>query len=185
VRDHRRDRYCAIVGGYVVRDPQLAPLTGRYLYGDHCQTRLRSAALVLPPERVRDDVPAHLRIAGLNSFGEDACGHIYAASAGGLVGRIDGDRFVPCPGGGPSLRIAARPGRARVRMSIGCDRPCAARIADPVDAATTAPARRARVSLALPPHRAKVLIGVTAVDAAGNRTVGSAKVRVRQHVRHG
>src|SRR5215213_5024777 len=32
---------CAIIGGYVVRDPSLAGLTGRYLYGDTCRSDLR------------------------------------------------------------------------------------------------------------------------------------------------
>jgi hypothetical protein len=35
--------FCAIVGGYVVRDPGLPTLTGRYLYGDNCEPRLWSA----------------------------------------------------------------------------------------------------------------------------------------------
>ena len=31
------DGYCAIIGGYVVRDAGLPTLAGRYLYGDFCQ----------------------------------------------------------------------------------------------------------------------------------------------------
>ena len=38
------DAFCAIVGGYVVRDPGLPTLNGRYLYGDNCQPPLYSAA---------------------------------------------------------------------------------------------------------------------------------------------
>ena len=33
---------CSIVGGYVVRDPKLKRLRGRYVYGDYCSGELRS-----------------------------------------------------------------------------------------------------------------------------------------------
>ena len=36
---------CAIIGGHVVRDPALAGLTGRYLYGDLCRNDLRTLDL--------------------------------------------------------------------------------------------------------------------------------------------
>ena len=39
---------CAILGGYVVRDPQLTGLTGRYLYGDLCRPDLRTLNLGHP-----------------------------------------------------------------------------------------------------------------------------------------
>jgi hypothetical protein len=124
--------FCAIIGGYVVRDPTLGPLTGRYVYGDNCNTELRSAVLAKPA--ATDDAGTGLTVGGLTSFGEDSCGHIYAASGSGstngIVYRIDGDAFTPCPespvdyptptppGGSP----APTPGtpdkrRPRVRMS--------------------------------------------------------------------
>jgi glucose/arabinose dehydrogenase len=88
--------FCAIIGGFVVRDPALADLAGRYVYGDNCQAGLRSAVLALP--RATDDRPVGLRIAGLSSFGEDSCGHVYAASLAGPVYRLDGDvPPAPCP----------------------------------------------------------------------------------------
>ena len=37
-----RDEGCSITGGYVVRDPELRSLYGRYLYGDYCAGELRS-----------------------------------------------------------------------------------------------------------------------------------------------
>ena len=49
-RATRRDGYCSIIGGYVVRDPGLPTLAGRYLYGDYCKP---AAALVGPGERRR------------------------------------------------------------------------------------------------------------------------------------
>jgi hypothetical protein len=42
---------CSITGGYVVRDPSLAALAGRYLYGDFCTGELRTADLAAGTER--------------------------------------------------------------------------------------------------------------------------------------
>ena len=40
--------WCSITGGYVVRDPALPELYGRYVYGDYCKGELWSAALSPP-----------------------------------------------------------------------------------------------------------------------------------------
>ena len=68
---------CAIIGGFVVRDPTLTDLAGRYLYGDLCRTDLRT--LDLGPGGP-DPRPAGLATstASLISFGEDARGCVYA-----------------------------------------------------------------------------------------------------------
>ena len=71
---HCGDGFCSITGGYVVRDPGLPTLLGRYLYGDFCNATLRSVDLANPasdaavgphvaqPELVRRGrVRAHLR----------------------------------------------------------------------------------------------------------------------------
>ena len=42
---HAGAGFCAIVGGYVVRDHSLGGLYGRYIYGDYCNSRLYSARL--------------------------------------------------------------------------------------------------------------------------------------------
>ncbi len=73
---------CAILGGYVVRDPSLGDLYGRYLYGDLCSGRIRSLDLASP---FPSDRYEGLEIANLNSFGEDACGRLYAISGNGAV----------------------------------------------------------------------------------------------------
>ena len=39
------DNFCSITGGYVVRDPGLPTLLGRYVYGDFCNAALRSVDL--------------------------------------------------------------------------------------------------------------------------------------------
>jgi glucose/arabinose dehydrogenase len=93
---HSSTDFCAIIGGYVVRDSSLPELLGRYVYGDNCADGIRSVTL----PTARDDAATGLSIAGLTSFGEDSCGHLYATSGQGPVYRIDGDAFTPCPEGG-------------------------------------------------------------------------------------
>jgi hypothetical protein len=88
------DGYRAIIGGYVVRDPALTGLTGRYLYTDLVVTELRSAA----PADWTDDVGTGVSVPGsVTSFGEDSCGHLYVSSTNGTVYRIDDASFTPCP----------------------------------------------------------------------------------------
>jgi glucose/arabinose dehydrogenase len=83
-----RDEGCSITGGYVVRDPSLPSLVGRYLYGDYCAGELRS--FVPSVAGARGDRPLGLNVSGLSSFGEDAAGHIYAISLDGPVFRLVG-----------------------------------------------------------------------------------------------
>jgi glucose/arabinose dehydrogenase len=77
---------CTIIGGYVVRDRALGGLYGRYVYGDLCDARLRSA--VLRPGRARGDRRIGVRVRSLSSFGEDGLGRVYAVSLGGAVYRL-------------------------------------------------------------------------------------------------
>jgi hypothetical protein len=85
---------CAIIGGYVARDPALAGLTGRYLYGDLCNGELRSLDLADP---FASDRSEHLSVPGLNSFGEDSCGRLYTVSGSGQVARVVGAQPSACP----------------------------------------------------------------------------------------
>ena len=79
----------AITGGYVVRDPGLTELAGRYLYTDSCLERIRSAVLGLPT--AVDDRPEGLQVEIPVSFGEDACGRVYVVSYYGEISRfVDG-----------------------------------------------------------------------------------------------
>jgi hypothetical protein len=143
-KDHSGDGFCAIIGGYVVRDATLGSLAGRYVYGDNCADGIRSA--VLAPGAATGDADTGLSVAGLSSFGEDSCGHVYATSLSGPVYRIDGDAFTPCPepappGGGPppptadtrapTVRIGSqrrqRPLRVHgFRLAMSCDERCGA-----------------------------------------------------------
>ena len=78
--------YCAIIGGYVVRDHTLGSLYGRYLFGDYCRPQIESVKL-------RRGHATGLRATGLqvstlSSMGQDASGHIYLTSLNGPVYRI-------------------------------------------------------------------------------------------------
>ena len=78
--------WCSIIGGYVVRDPDLPSLRGRYVYGDFCREELRSVRL--RPGGADDDRGTGLRVPSLSSFGEDGAGRVYAASLEGPVYRL-------------------------------------------------------------------------------------------------
>jgi glucose/arabinose dehydrogenase len=79
---------CAVTGGYVVRDPELRSLYGRYLYGDFCEGELRSFTAD-PGGEAGDDTALGVQIPSLSSFGEDAAGHLYATSLEGPVYRLE------------------------------------------------------------------------------------------------
>jgi glucose/arabinose dehydrogenase len=78
---------CAVTGGYVVRDPGLPSLAGRYLYADFCVGDIRS----LDPYASNPsatDASTGLAVNSPSSFGEGARGRIYVASLTGDVLRI-------------------------------------------------------------------------------------------------
>jgi glucose/arabinose dehydrogenase len=85
VRTHSAG-WCAITGGYVVRDRSLRGVYGHYVYGDLCKSGLRS--VVLGAGAAHGDRALGVSVAQLVSFGEDAAGHVYAVSLNGPVYRI-------------------------------------------------------------------------------------------------
>jgi glucose/arabinose dehydrogenase len=87
VQQSHSDGWCAIIGGYVVRDRSLRGLYGRYLYGDNCKTGIRS--VVLSPGHASHDRRISLAVAALSSFGEDARGRVYVTSLSGPVYRLE------------------------------------------------------------------------------------------------
>jgi hypothetical protein len=128
------DALSSIAGGYVVRDPALPDLLGRYLYADTYQGAIR--AVTLAPGGATADGDTGLRVSTLSSFGEDACGRVYAASLDGPVYRLaqSGECVLPptmtTASGGDlaapvlTLRAAARqrPWRTGVvRLRVSCD----------------------------------------------------------------
>jgi Glucose / Sorbosone dehydrogenase len=97
---------CAIIGGYVVHDPQLGSLVGRYIYGDNCSPGIRSIEPTAADPYATDRGEG-IAVKGLTSFGEDSCGRLYAISSSGGVGvvyRLVGAAPTVCPvatGAGP------------------------------------------------------------------------------------
>jgi glucose/arabinose dehydrogenase len=84
---HSRDGgSCSIIGGYVVRDPHLRQLRGRYLYADYCSGQLRS--LVPHLHRAAHDHRLGLSVPSPTSFGEDTRGRVYVCSQEGPVYRL-------------------------------------------------------------------------------------------------
>ncbi len=80
--------YCAIVGGFVVRDRSLPSLYGRYLFGDNCRSPIESVKL--SRGRAIGLRATGLSVPSASSFGEDARGHIYVCSLQGAVYRLAG-----------------------------------------------------------------------------------------------
>ncbi len=78
--------YCAIIGGYVVRDRSLPSLYGRYLFGDFCRPQIESVKL--QRGRASGLRATGLQVSATSSFGQDADGHIYITSLNGPVYRI-------------------------------------------------------------------------------------------------
>ena len=79
------DPTCAVTGGYVVRDPELPQLEGRYVYADFCQSVLRSFE---PGAEARDDRSLGIVFERIASFAEDNAGHVYALSLNGEIARL-------------------------------------------------------------------------------------------------
>ena len=79
--------FCSVTGGYVVRDPALRSLAGRYVYGDFCDRRIMSARL-RPGRRATGRALPGIQVAGVSSFGQDARGRVYVTSLEGPVYRL-------------------------------------------------------------------------------------------------
>jgi glucose/arabinose dehydrogenase len=77
---------CAIIGGYVVRQPALGSLRGRYLYADAYKGQLRSFV----PHRHHGtrDRALGVHVDHPSSFGKGARGRIYVTSLDGPVYRL-------------------------------------------------------------------------------------------------
>jgi glucose/arabinose dehydrogenase len=83
------DGRCSIVGGYVVRQPAVPELDGRYVYGDYCDGILRSRSLSLEGDTPVGSPSAPLQVDNLSSFGQDSLCRVYVVSIGGPVYRLD------------------------------------------------------------------------------------------------
>src|SRR5918998_798054 len=69
-----------VIGGYVVRDPDLPAFAGRYLFG-----RFNSGIFQL---EANGTATSKASVSTLSGFGEDGTGHLYVTSLGGPVYRL-------------------------------------------------------------------------------------------------
>jgi glucose/arabinose dehydrogenase len=84
---HSRDGgSCSIIGGYVVHDPSLPSLRGRYLYSDYCSGQLHS--LIPHLHGAGKDRRLGIEAPSPTSFGEDDRGRIFVCSQEGGVYRL-------------------------------------------------------------------------------------------------
>jgi hypothetical protein len=77
---------CSVVVGVFVRDPELPSLAGRHVYGDFCETMVRSFRL--ENGRAVDRQELGVTVFVMSSFGTDAAGHVYVTSLAGPVFRL-------------------------------------------------------------------------------------------------
>jgi glucose/arabinose dehydrogenase len=80
----------SIIGGYVDRDANTPSLTGKYVYGDFCNGDIRS--VTLSSSGAAGDAATGLTVPHVDTFGEDPCGRLYAASFDGKIYRIKDGR---------------------------------------------------------------------------------------------
>ena len=79
------DGFCAVIGGYVVRDKSVPAIDGRYVYSDNCNGTLRSFD---PSNPANSDGSTGLDVSAPSSFGLDSKGHVYVTSLAGPVYRL-------------------------------------------------------------------------------------------------
>ncbi|MCW2997182.1 MAG: Glucose/sorbosone dehydrogenase-like protein [Solirubrobacterales bacterium] len=88
--------WCSVIGGYVVRDPTVPDLLGRYVYSDYCKNEIRSAAIAGGVASGDAPVPGLAALTRTTTFGEDAAGRVYVASQDNAIYRLE---QVPGTGG--------------------------------------------------------------------------------------
>src|SRR3954453_5448364 len=80
VKNHGSDGFCAIIGGYVVHNPNLSLLNGRYVYSDNCNGDIRSLKPTTP--KASGDANTGLSVPNPSGFGIGGSGQLYVASLG-------------------------------------------------------------------------------------------------------
>jgi hypothetical protein len=119
---------CAIIGGFVVRDPSVADLDGRFVYADFCTAEVRSFA---PANPAGSDSSTGLSVGEVTSFGEDSCGRVYVLSRAGTVSRLVGSNPANCTrlvGSHVSIKASSRRVAKGARvLLVARVKPCTAR----------------------------------------------------------
>ena len=110
--------WVSITGGYVVRDPSLPELNGRYVYADYGLGDVYSADLAAGQTR---DTGLHADT--VSSFGEDASGRVYVVSLEGTVYRLVADGTgTTGAGGGDCGQATGAPGDGTTGTPSGGER---------------------------------------------------------------
>ncbi len=130
--DYSKASSRAITGGYVVRDPALTGLVGRYLYADYFDGAIRS--IRVDPANTDDQSTGAPATPNLSSFGQDSDGHLYttdlddgrvyrltAGTVAGTLGHVQvgGGLNMPTyvtspPGDSSRLFVTEQEGRVRL-----------------------------------------------------------------------
>jgi glucose/arabinose dehydrogenase len=112
----------SVTGGYVIRDGALPSLLGRYVYADSYAAfggELRTAKL--SEGGPSGDSGLGLFAPSVVSFGEDACAHIYVATLGGAVDRLEPTNGpFPCAPQNPAGGGSAQPPQAPPLAGVSC-----------------------------------------------------------------
>ncbi len=121
----------------MVRDPGLPTLKGQYIYGDNCNT----AIWVMTARTGANDRKTGLSVSRLTSFGQDSCGHVYAASLEGHVYRLQDGALSPCTVNGtptdttpPKVSVAVSGlkkalRKHKLRVAMRCNERCSVTVA--------------------------------------------------------
>jgi glucose/arabinose dehydrogenase len=105
----------AVNGGYVIRDGALPSLLGRYIYADSFAGLGNELHIVqLSAGSSSGDSSLGLSATNVVSFGEDACAHIYVATLGGTLYRLEptSGPFPCAPQTPPPAQSLSPPGTA-------------------------------------------------------------------------
>jgi glucose/arabinose dehydrogenase len=110
---------CAVTGGYVVRDPGLPSLRGRYIYADFCIDAIRGFGL--GPDGASGDATIGVPLSSISSFGEGVRGQIYVVSLEGGVYRLEesGAAGTLYPRARSSVPLGSDPSRGVARAGDG------------------------------------------------------------------
>ena len=87
VWEYGRDQGCSVTGGFVYRGSAINELTGSYVFGDYCTSRLW-AVQISSGEVLYRDLGVNVPGGSLASFGQDANGELYTLSLSGPVSRV-------------------------------------------------------------------------------------------------
>jgi Glucose / Sorbosone dehydrogenase len=176
---------CAVTGGYVVRDPGLDELQGRYVYADFCGDTVRSFVPATP--FALGDRSEGLTVLRPTSFGEDACGRVYVASRDGPVYRLVDGTPTECPvpetAAGPQLELKGKKKQSMEdtrRVSVKASASDTATVA--LGGAVVA-GRRAKELFELPDSSAQ--LGFAATEKVKLKLSGKEARRVRHRIRNG